>query len=250
MRLPLVLLAFLIFTSYYGTLVVLAALCGVKDRPGGVYDRAARNWASRILAAAGVDVTVHGGERIALTPRVYVSNHVSWFDVFALASVLPRFKFVAKVELGRIPIFGAGARAVGTIFIDRDNRKAAFASYQVAGQRIREGSPVVVYPEGTRGRDYGLRPFKKGPIVLAISSGAPIIPVIVHGTIAVQARDSWAIRPGHVHLHFLEPITTTGLTYEDRDRLARQVEARMAAAMQELYGVDSPALAGACHAAA
>ena len=241
MRLPLVILAFLAFTPTLGGLVVIAAALGVKDRPGGIYDRCTRLWANLIARAGGARITVHGAEWISSTePRVYVSNHVSWFDVFTLASVLPRCRFVAKAELARIPIFGPGARAAGTVFIDRDNRMAAFESYMAAGRKIHDGASVVVYPEGTRGRTYAIRPFKKGPIVLAISSGVPIIPVVVYGTVAIQAKGSWKITPGEVHLHFLEPISTANLGYEDRDRLAQQVAERMARTLYDCYGVESP----------
>ena len=54
---------------------------------------------------------------------------------------------------------------MGTIPIDRENRAAAFQSYEEAAEKIRDGRSVVVYPEGTRGRSYAIRPFKKGPFV-------------------------------------------------------------------------------------
>jgi 1-acyl-sn-glycerol-3-phosphate acyltransferase len=172
-------------------------------------------------------------------PRIYVSNHVSWFDVWALAAVLPRYKFVGKAELFRIPIFGRAARAAGMIAIERENRKSAFESYRVAAERIRAGASVVVFPEGTRGRTYGLRQFKKGPFVLAVAAGVPIVPTIVHGTLEVMSRDSFRVRPGVVDVHFLEPMDAAGLTYEDRNRLSRAAWERMADAMHELYGVES-----------
>jgi 1-acyl-sn-glycerol-3-phosphate acyltransferase len=175
-------------------------------------------------------------------PRIYVANHVSWFDVLALAASLPRYNFVAKAELFSVPIFGHGALAVGTIPIERDNRKAAFESYKVAAERIRAGSSVVVYPEGTRGKSYALRPFKKGPFVLAVAAGVPIVPTIVHGSIEVLPRGSFNVRAGTIDIHFLEPVPTAGLTYADRDRLMRTVYERMAAGMRELYGVTSPVL--------
>src|SRR5207249_2699146 len=95
----------------------------------------------------------------------------SWFDVPALAKILPRYKFVAKAELFKVPIFGRGMRIVGMIEIQRENRKAAFGAYDVAAEKIRSGSSVIVFPEGTRGHAYPLRPFKKGPFVLAIAAG-------------------------------------------------------------------------------
>jgi 1-acyl-sn-glycerol-3-phosphate acyltransferase len=153
--------------------------------------------------------------------------------------VLPRYKFVAKAELFDIPIFGHGARAVGTIPIQRENRKAAFGAYDEAAKRIDGGSSVVVFPEGTRGHDYPLRPFKKGPFVLAAAAQVPVVPTLVYGTIAVQPRDSWRIRAGTVHVHFLEPVPTTGMTYEDRDRLSRLVWHRLADGLERLYGIHS-----------
>ena len=119
--------------------------------------------------ALGVKVRVHGWDNLQSGPHIFSSNHISWFDVPALAKILPRYKFVAKAELFKVPIFGRGMRAVGMIEIQRDNRKAAFGAYEMAAEKIRGGSSVVVFPEGTRGHAYPLRPFKKGPFVLAIA---------------------------------------------------------------------------------
>jgi 1-acyl-sn-glycerol-3-phosphate acyltransferase len=233
-------LTVLLVTPPLAATALVAAALGVRDTPGGLFDWLPHAWATAILWSAGVRVRVHGEERMRSgEPRVYVSNHVSWFDVFALASRLPRYKFVAKAELAKIPIFGGGARAVGTVFIERENRKSAFESYRTAADQIRAGAPVVVYPEGTRGDTYALRPFKKGPFVLAIAAGVPIVPTIIHGTIDVMSRRSWRVRPGDVDIHFLEPIETSGFGYDDRERLMQLVWTRMADGMRELYGVES-----------
>ena len=244
MRLVLALSTFCIVTPVIGGIALLAALLGVRDRQGGVYDWAPRTWARLILRAAGVRIVLPDAERAAPgEARLFASNHVSWFDVFVLGSVLPRYRFVAKAELFRIPIFGPAARAVGTIPIQRDNRKAAFGAYEEAARQIRAGSSVVVFPEGTRGSSYGLRPFKKGPFVLATAAGVPIVPTVVYGTIAVQPRDPWRACAGTVHVHFLAPVPTAGHTYEDRDFLSRLVWQRMADALRQLYGVESEPLA-------
>lgn len=230
----------LIITPILGTMVVVASYLGVRDREGAIYDWAPRVWARSLLAAAGVKLVVHHAERLrGGTPHVFVSNHVSWFDVFTLAALLPRYKFVGKAELFRIPIFGRAALAAGMIPIERENRKSAFASYDVAVQRIRAGASVVVYPEGTRGRDYALRPFKKGPFVLATAAQVPVIPTVLFGTIHVQGRDSLRVRSGTVHVHLLEPIDTTGMTYEDRERLSDECWRRMADALYREHGVES-----------
>jgi 1-acyl-sn-glycerol-3-phosphate acyltransferase len=227
-------------TFFLGGTVIVAALLGVKNKPGGVYDKIPRWWSAAVLWAAGIKVRVHGMENARSgEPHIFASNHVSWFDVPALARVLPRYKFVAKAELFKVPIFGGGMRAVGMIEIQRDNRKAAFGAYEVAAERIRAGNSVVVFPEGTRGHAYPLRPFKKGPFVLAIAAGVPIVPIIVHGTIEVMRKGSFWAHPGTIDIHLLEPVNTSGVDYDHREALMQTVRTRMASAMKELYGVDA-----------
>lgn len=229
-----------IVTIVIGGSCVIAAMFHVKDRAGSVYDLAPRWWSKIVLFMTGVHVTVHNSERaLDGKPHIYVSNHVSWYDIPSLASFLPRTKFVAKVELFKIPVFGAAMRAVGMIPIERQNRKSAFASYEVAANQIREGNSVIVFPEGTRGFEYSIRPFKKGPFVLAIAAGAPIVPVLTHGTLEVIGKGSMWVHPGKVDIHLLEPISVEGLDYDDRDALAAKVSASIAEALATHYGIAS-----------
>ena len=232
----------IILTPPYAALVVIAAALGVKDRPGGIYDWIAHTWSRAVIVAAGIRVRIHGAERLTestTVPRIFASNHVSWFDVFVLASIVPRFAFVAKAELLKIPIFGPGARAVGTVPIDRNNRKSAFASYEEAATRIAGGRSVIVFPEGTRGTAYPLRPFKKGPFVLAIAARAAVVPTVVYGTLPIFPRDSYRMHTGGgvVEVEFLEPVPTEGLDYEARDALSHTVHDRMEEALAR-HGVE------------
>jgi 1-acyl-sn-glycerol-3-phosphate acyltransferase len=224
-----------LLTPVMVVLLLLAALTGTGHR--WRLDRVfPRMWGRAVLWAAGVDITVHGQERLDGSRSViFASNHVSFFDVLTLLVSLPPSYFVAKAELFDIPIFGRGIRAVGTIPIARTQQKAAFESYDIAAERIRAGSSVVVFPEGTRGTSYEIRPFKKGPFVLAIKAGAPIVPCIVHGTMEILPKKSLRLYPGHVDLHILDPVPTAGLQYDDRNALARDVHDSMASAMDTLY---------------
>lgn len=240
LRTILILVTAVVATIVLGLAVIIAALLRIEDKPGGIYDKVPRWWSSAVLWAGGIKVRVHGMENASGgEPHIFASNHVSWFDVPALASVLPRYKFVAKAELFKVPIFGSAMRAAGMIEIQRDNRKAAFGAYEVAAERIRAGNSVVVFPEGTRGHAYPLRPFKKGPFVLAIAAGVPILPMIVHGTIEIMRKGSLWAHPGTIDIHLLEPISTTGVDYDHREPLMQTVRTRMADAMQELYGVEA-----------
>jgi 1-acyl-sn-glycerol-3-phosphate acyltransferase len=227
-------------TIVLGLSVTIAALLGIEDKPDGIYDKVPRWWSSAVLWAVGIKVRVHGLDKVRdIGPCIFASNHVSWFDVPSLAKVLPRYKFVAKAELFKVPIFGRAMRSAGMIEIQRDNRKAAFGAYDVAAERIKAGNSVVVFPEGTRGHAYPLRPFKKGPFVLAIAAGVPIVPIIVHGTIEIMRKGSLWAHPGTVDIHLLEPVVTTEVDYDHREALMQTVRKRMADAMRELYGVEA-----------
>ena len=241
MRTLLAAIALWFATIFLAPIAVIASLLGFHDdRGGAVQQWCMRTWARTLCAAAGVKVVLHGAEHISRgTGTVYASNHVSWYDIFAIASVLPRYTFVAKEELRRIPIFGWGAEGAGVVFLSRDNRKSAFAAYETVATKIGQGLNVVVCPAGTRGEDYRLRSFKKGPFVLAIAAGAPVVPVVVYGAREVMPKGSFRIRAGTVHVHLLEPVPTTGYDYEHRHELMRVVWDRMAGALREHYGVSS-----------
>jgi 1-acyl-sn-glycerol-3-phosphate acyltransferase len=217
------LLAFSGLTAWYGTRVLLAALAGIKQESGGVYDRAQRRWARGLLRATGIRVQVEGEERIPKEPVVYISNHASFVDIWVLLATLPgSVRFVFKKEFLYIPIMGLAMRAMGHVAMDRGNRKAAFQSYGSAAEAVKRGLSIIVFAEGTRSLDGKLQPFKKGPFVLAISADAPVVPVFCENTFALLPKGSWAPRPGTVVLRVGTPLPSAGLDYEDRDRLSEE----------------------------
>lgn len=233
-------LALLIWTPIIGGWCVISGLFRVRDRPGSVHDLAPRVWCGVLLWASGVRLVEHGAEHKGGRQHIFMANHLGNFDVMALATRLRWIKFVAKAELFKVPILGPAMAAAGMVPIERANRKSAFGSYAVATQRIADGASVAVYPEGTRGDAYPLRPFKKGPFVLAIQAQAPVVPVLVYGALDIQPRGTLWVRPGTIHLHYLPPIPTTGLTYDDRDLLARRTYESMAQCLHTTYGIASP----------
>src|SRR3954462_8942502 len=152
MRSILVTLTVLVMTIVLAPVVIVARLFRVPQGPASIYSRCVRLWARSINVAAGVRIHVHGKERLHnARGAVFIANHVSWFDIFPLAAELPWCSFVAKTELRRIPLFGFAAESIGIVFIDRDNRKSAFESYELAAQEVQRGRAIVVCPEGTRG---------------------------------------------------------------------------------------------------
>jgi 1-acyl-sn-glycerol-3-phosphate acyltransferase len=239
MRSFLAAIAVSIGTFVGATIILFARLLRRPVAVGSIYERILRGWAASIIRAAGVRVVTHGEENLPGGGAVCICNHVSWFDVFAIASVLPRATFVAKQELRKIPVFGSAAESAGIVFIDRDNRKSAFDSYKLAAAAVQQGKRIIVFPEGTRGLSYSLRQFKKGPFVLAITAEAPLVPTVIYGAMEVMGKGSFWVRGGTVHIHYLEPVETQGHTYEERTELMAETHARMDVLLERKYGVAS-----------
>ena len=213
------------YTTWYATKAVAAGMLRVPNRPGGVYDQCARRWARRMIKVSGVEVKTSGLERVpGDEPVVFVSNHQSWFDIFALVTVIPgQARFVAKKELAKVPIFGKAIRAAGHIYIDRHDREEAFSAYEQSAEYIREGMSTVVFAEGTRSRTGELQPFKKGPFVLAIAAQVPIVPVYCARTFTLLRKGTMRIHPHPIAVMFGEPVSTEGLTYDDREAMRDKI---------------------------
>jgi 1-acyl-sn-glycerol-3-phosphate acyltransferase len=217
------------YTLYHSVRVVLAAGRGERYHPGGLFDQIPRQYVRDLLRANRITTQVEGLEQVAgIGPCVYVANHQSWFDIAALEDVLPgSLRFLAKKELGKVPLFGRAMRAAGHIEIDRKNLTSAVSAYENAARAIRGGLSAVVFAEGTRSRDGRLKSFKKGPFVLAIVAQVPLVPVFADGGFAILPKGSIRPRPGTITVRIGTPMPTEGLGYEDRDALSARTRQAM-----------------------
>lgn len=215
-------------TLVHGTPSIVAALLGSSRR--GIHDWGLRGWGKWILAASGTPVVMEGTERIPQgTPVVYAANHTSMFDIWALGAYLPgSVRFVAKAELRKIPFFGRGMRAQGHVFIDRANKLRAIEAYEQAAQTIKSGISTIVFPEGTRSKTGELLPFKNAPFGLAIVAQVPVVPVYVHDTFEILPKGDWRLSPRPIRVLIGDPISTTGLGLDDRQKLRDQAFAAIA----------------------
>lgn len=177
----------------------------------------------------GVAVEVQGAEHLAAGgPFVLASNHQSHLDILCLLGFLPgETRFAAKKELWRHPVMARILDTLEMVPIDRDQPEQAIGALDRAARRKQS---IVIFPEGTRSRNGGLQPFKKGAFALAIASGMPIVPVVCRGTRRLMPRGSQlTVVPGRVEIVLCPPIPTNDLRYEDREALSSRVRAAIEA---------------------
>ena len=205
-------------------LTVALPLLTIAERIKAGAGRAVARFAIRVVArVCGIEIVVVGAGRVASVegrPHVLVPNHSSPVDIAALLSARPDARFVAAAELFRLPLLGAAMRAMGCVPVDR---KRPTRTPNLEGRVDRGGT--VVFAEGGIPAPGEERRFETGAFVLAISAGAPVVPVTIRGSAAVLPRGSrvWA-RPGTITVELHDPIDTTDLTLGDRKALRDRTE--------------------------
>jgi 1-acyl-sn-glycerol-3-phosphate acyltransferase len=189
----------------------------------------ARLWSRGLLAASAVRVRVDFDP--ALDPArsyVFLANHQSLFDIPALLATSPgQLRMVAKKSLFRIPLFGWALAAGGFIPVDRKNLSTARRTFAIAAKRLRAGTSILLFPEGTRSTTDEVHPFQRGGFLLALKSGLPIVPVGISGTRAIQPRRSLVIRPGVARLRYGAPIDPAGFGVRRKGELVEEVRRRV-----------------------
>ena len=230
------LVAFLVTIPAASAVIAVAAFSSNAQ----TIDAIIRWWARSIVRAAGI--RLHG-ERLETIDRekryILVSNHYSYFDIPCILAAVPQpIRFMAKVSLFKIPLFGWALARAGFIPIDRKNRRTAVKSFDQAGDRIRRGNTIVIFPEEGRSRERTMRQFQRGAFLLAIKSGLPILPIAVDGTFDVLRVGAKYVTPGKVTIKAGTQIPTEGASVREKEKLAEQARAQIE---KMLFGYAPPA---------
>jgi 1-acyl-sn-glycerol-3-phosphate acyltransferase len=184
-------------------------------------------WAPGWIRLSGVKVRVTGAVD-ALDPEhayVVVANHQGHFDIPAAKVALGEHTllFVTKRSLLFVPLVGLYLWRAGYPLIDRASKSQARDTLDRAAQQVRDGTTILVFPEGTRSGTGEIEAFKRGAFVLAIKAQRPIVPVTITGSMAIMHRDSPSVRTGEIHIHVGDVIPTEGLDLDARSALSDQV---------------------------
>ncbi len=219
-----------VLTVAYASLACLAA---VADRSGRTTRAIGGAWSRALLRLLRVRVVAHGLENAVDGPAVYAANHASTLDIFILFGHLPAdFRIVYKKSVSWIPLVGWAIRLGGHVPIDRSHPFRARRSLDEAARRIRAGTSVVVFPEGTRSPDGGVRRFKRGSFALAVEAAVPVVPVSLVGVKRVVPHGLSRVRPGVVEVVLHPPVPVAGRQPEEAEALADEVRRIVAAGCQ------------------
>lgn len=234
--------AYLFLCLYVGVLgppSLLYAFVTGRARPLLVLGRLGAMAARRIF---GIRVSVEGLDHVrADRPTVYCINHRSNVDVIVFELILPRcpkLRGLYKSELDKLPILGRVLRTAGFVPVERARRDRAIEAVDVAVEHLRAGESFLLAPEGTRSRTSQMLPFKKGGFVMAIKAQVPVVPIAILGADYAMPRGRFYATPCRIVVRIGEPVATTGLGFEDRDRLAADVRRRMEEMIAAKAGSD------------
>jgi len=223
-----VILAFFLLMLLGGMASCLASLA---DASGNRAHRWLIYWARTNLALAGLRVEIEGLERLdPAETYIFMPNHASFLDILLAFAYIPHnFRIITKKEIFRIPLMGWALGRSRQIPMDRANPRKGLASLKQAFNLLREGISIVVFPEGTRTGDGGIKDLKATVFILPIRSGVSVVPVRIDGTFAALKRGSILLNPVPLKMAFQRPIPAGA--FDDRDRwlYAQKVKEALAA---------------------
>ena len=182
-------------------------------------------WSWVLLKVAGCTIRVEGEEKLrAYRQFVIVSNHQSYFDIFALICILRTVPhFLAKKELFRIPLFGQLLSLAQVLKIDRQNPKAAVANIKASMAKGMD-RPIAIFPEGTRSPDGRLQPFRRLGLFILMETELPMFPVGIRGTRDAMPKGRYSVRPTNIRVKIGDPFfPKPGLSDEEKDRIREEL---------------------------
>lgn len=185
-------------------------------------------WALSLLKLAGIKVKVKGLENIPDGEKiVFISNHQSNFDIpILLAHLNKRVAFIAKSEIEKLPFFGSWMELLNCVFIDRKDPRKSIKAINKGAKFVKQGQPMVIFPEGTRSKDGLLNEFKPGSFKLAVKSKAKILPITIDGSINAMRKGKIIIKSANVNLIISKPIDLGD--ERDTNLIAKKVKEQIA----------------------
>ena len=216
--------------------LVLFVVTGPFDRRGVVLHQFTCFWASMYTwVHPHWSLSIEGREHVE-PGRAYVivANHQSTLDILVLFRSFLHFKWVAKAEAFLVPFIGWNMVLNRYVYLRRGDRRSVAAMMRRAEQALREGSSILIFPEGTRSRDGRLQPFKHGAFTLAKRAAVPILPIVIEGTGSALPRRGFVSAGRHrFRMRVLPPIPCESFATTSVAELTARVRALYEAELSE-----------------
>ena len=192
---------------------------------------------------AGITTRVRGLEMIPEGDCIVVANHASYLDGVLLQGYLPpRFSYVIKGEMGRVPVVNFLLRRIGSKFVERFDTSGSARDARQLLKAATAGESLAFFPEGTFVAEPGLGRFRAGAFAAAIKAGVPVVPVVISGSRKIFPAEAILPRHGHMRIDILAPIDRTDPAYGDSRKLADAARRKILAVLDEpdlLAGTDA-----------
>ena len=212
-----------------------------REKRDAFVDKTVRNWARRLLFAAGAKVDAQGMEAIPQDRVcVFAANHQSFFDILLLLGYLDKpHALLSKASIGKVPLIRLWMREIHCVYVDRSDMKAGIEAVQRMIEVVENGYSAIIFPEGTRSKTGELGEFKGGAFMVAQKTKVPVVPVMLDGTAALFERNGHWIQSGKVTLRVLSPIDTEGLSRAEVKALPATVQRMIDEALQAVRDGES-----------
>jgi 1-acyl-sn-glycerol-3-phosphate acyltransferase len=199
---------------------------GFFDKNGTILHAFARNWSKLIMKTILSPVRVTGLEKIDTSRTyVYAVNHASALDIPVLYASLPfKFRIVHKKELLSYPVIGWHLKRSGQVCVDQQNPSHSVGQIKSAVRTLKNGMPLVIFPEGGRTADGKIQPFLAGAFFMAIKANVDIVPIALIGTYELLPMDTFHIKSRPLEMRIGNPISTSEWTLRNLQGLSAKVQ--------------------------
>jgi 1-acyl-sn-glycerol-3-phosphate acyltransferase len=173
-------------------------------------------------------VRVIGREKIRRDATyVMIANHQSFLDILVMFRLFVHFKWVSKIEMFRIPLIGWNMALNRYVKLRRGDRQSVTRMMQACAETLREGSSILIFPEGTRSADGRLQAFKLGAFTLAQANRVPILPIVIEGTADALPKRGFVLRGRHaIRVRVLEEVPYESFADKPIDVVIDQIRSR------------------------
>ena len=211
----LIFLFILIPITFFGIVFIL--LLNLLNPKGNSFYKIAAWWGRLSAKLFGISIEVIGQENYSSDQHyLVISNHAGMADIPLLLGILKlNLRFMAKEELGKIPLFGRALRQAGYVMIRRGQNRDALNSLFDATEVLKKGHSLHIFPEGTRSATGELLPFKRGAFRVAQKGGAPVLPITIIGSHLITPKKSLKINKGTIKVIIDKPIQPSSFSTID-----------------------------------